>query len=208
MGLLDKLFGKSKDTEQKQNNMLDTSSLKKTSKMMDEQNFWNIVEKSLKETTNQDDQEAWLIKELQKLTLEEIIGFRLRTDKLLYDTYTSEMWCAGYLMNGGCSDDCFEYFRCWIISRGTDIYNKVKQNPDSLIDEVVDGQNWYDFESFWYVAIKAFETSTGKDLYDFIDNDNFTTSEGNYPPIEFNWKEDDPETMKKICPKLFDKFFE
>ena len=76
----------------------------------------------------------------------EMIGFRLYTDKLLYDTYNSEMWCAGYIMNEGCSDDSFEYFRNWVISRGKDTYLKAKENPDYLINEVVDGAEFYDFE--------------------------------------------------------------
>jgi hypothetical protein len=210
MGLFDKVFGRSEKTQQKQDKLNDISIPGKTSQMMDEQKFWNLIERSLQNSTNQDEQEPWLISELQKLSNEEIIGFRLRTDKLLYDTYTSEMWCAGFVMNGGCSDDGFEYFRCWIISRGENVYNEAKNNPDSLINEVVDGQVWYDveFESFWYVALEAFERKTGKDLYDFIDYDNFTTREGNYPDIELNWQEDNPETMKRICPRLFEKFFE
>jgi hypothetical protein len=83
---------------------------------------------------------------------------------------------------------------------------KSKANPDSLIDEVVESRDLYDFESFWYVALKAFEINTGENLYDCINYDDFTTWEGKYPAIEFNWQEDHPETMEKICPKLFKKF--
>ena len=181
--------------------------LEKTSKMLDENIFWNIIDLSLKNTNNIDDQEIFLVQEIEKLTPEEIIGFRLRTDKLLYDTYNSEMWCAGYLMNGGCSDDGFEYFRNWVISRGKDVYLNAKKNPDTLISEVLEENDEYDFESFWYVAIDALKNKTGKDLYDYIDYDNFKTREGNYPEFEFNWEEEKPETMKSICPKLFEKFW-
>ena len=86
--------------------------LKPTAEMMGEEQFWAIVQTAVDEAG--DDEEAYLEvakRELSKLSLKEMIGFRLRTDKLLYDSYTSEMWCAGYLMNGGCSDDGFEYFR-------------------------------------------------------------------------------------------------
>ena len=134
-----------------------------------------------------------------------MIGFRLRTDKLLYDTYNSEMWCAGYIMNGGCSDDGFEYFRNWVISRGKETYYKARQNPDNLISEADKGADMYEFESFWYVALEAFEQKTGRDLYDYIDDEHFKTKEGNYPHIEFTWQEEKPESMKKICPQLFEK---
>ncbi len=48
---------------------------------------------------------------------------------------------------------------------------------------------------------------TGKSLYDNIDYDTFQEREGNYPQFEFNWEEDKPESMKKICPQLFDKLW-
>ncbi|MEP5340858.1 MAG: DUF4240 domain-containing protein [Algibacter sp.] len=205
MGIFDKLFGKNKSNK-KEKPKTYNQEIEKTSEMLDETVFWNIVDLSIKNTKNQDDQERYLVKEIGKLTLKQMIGFRLRTDKLLYDTYNSKMWCAGYIMNGGCSDDGFEYFRNWIISRGKKTYYKAKENPDSLITEFIEGDEYYDFESFWYVALTAFENKTGKELYDYI-SDDFKTNEGNYPNFEFTWKEEEPETMKAICPVLFDKMW-
>jgi hypothetical protein len=184
---------------------MDTTKLEKTAEMLNEDQYWRIIDLSLKKTKDQDEQEQFLIKEIGKLTPKEIIGFRLRTDKLLYDTYNSEMWCAGYIMNGGCSDDGFEYFRNWVISRGKDVYYNAKKNPDDLVTQVDEETEEYEFESFWYVALEAFTKKTGKVLYDYIDNDKFKTKEGNYPKIKFTWEEEKPETMKKICPKLYKK---
>lgn len=205
MGIFDKFFGK-KEPAKKETPKTNNQEIEKTSEMLDETIFWNIVDSSIKNTKNQDAQERYLVKEIEKLTPKQMIGFRLRTDKLLYDIYNSEMWCAGYIMNGGCSDDGFEYFRNWIISRGKDTYYKAKENPDSLISEFVEGEEYYEFESFWYVALTAFENKTGKELYDYI-SDDFKTNEGNYPNFEFTWKEEEPETMKAICPKLFEKMW-
>jgi len=208
MGLFDKLFGKKNNSEQQEHEAnADTSELTKTAEMLDEDLYWAIIDKSLKNTKNQEAQEQFLIKEIGKLTPKQMIGFRLRTDKLLYDTYNSEMWCAAYIMNGGCSDDGFEYFRNWVISRGKEIYYKAKQNPDNLISEVDENEEMYEFESFWYVALEAFQEKTGKDLYDYIDEDNFKTKEGKYPQIEFTWQEENPESMEKICPKLYNKLW-
>jgi hypothetical protein len=181
----------------------DTTLLSKTSEMLNEDRYWQIIEKSLNATSNQDAQEQFLIAEICKLSPKEMIGFRLRTDKLLYDTYNSEMWCAGYIMNGGSSDDGFEYFRCWVISRGKDTYYKAKANPDYLVNEMIAHAAYYEFESFWYVALDAFKHTTGQDLYNYIDYDKFKTAEGYYPNITFTWQEDNPESMEKICPQLF-----
>ena len=182
--------------------------LEKTAEMLDEAQFWSLVEASLKNTKNQAEQEAFLIQALEKLTPKELIGFRLRTDKLLYDTYDSRMWCAGYLMNGGCSDDGFEYFRNWVISRGKEVYEKAKENPDSLIDQKDCAEDdLFDFESFWYVALEAFENQTGEELYDYIDEENFEFTEDNYPSFEFDWNDDEPESMQKLCPQLYAHFW-
>lgn len=185
--------------------------LKPTAEMMDEEQFWAIVQTAVDEAGNDEDEYLEVAKrELSKLSLKEMIGFRLRTDKLLYDSYTSEMWCAGYLMNGGCSDDGFEYFRLWVISRGRKAYEAAMANPDNLIDYIGDDDemDFFAFESFWYVALEAFEEVVDAELYDYIDDENFKTCEGNYPNFEFNWEEDDPESMQKLCPRLFEKFWE
>lgn len=183
--------------------------LKPTAEMMDEEQFWAIVQTAVDEAGDDEDEYLELVKrELSKLSLKEMIGFRLRTDKLLYDSYTSEMWCAGYLMNGGCSDDGFEYFRLWVISRGRKVYEAAMANPDNLIDYIDDDaeMDFFEFELFWYVALEAFEEVVDAELYDYIDDENFKTREGNYPNFEFNWEEDEPESMQKLCPRLFEKF--
>ena len=185
--------------------------LKPTAEMMDEEQFWAIVQTAIDEAGNDEDEYLEVAKrELSKLSLKEMIGFRLRTDKLLYDSYTSEMWCAGYLMNGGCSDDGFEYFRLWVISRGRKAYEAAMANPDNLIDYIGDDDemDFFEFELFWYVALEAFEEAVDAELYDYVDDDNFKTCEGNYPNFEFNWEEDEPESMQKLCPRLFEKFWE
>ena len=183
--------------------------LKPTAEMMNEDQFWAIVQKAVDEAGDDEDEYLEVVMhELSKLSLKEMVGFRLRTDKLLYDSYTSEMWCAGYLMNGGCSDDGFEYFRLWVISRGRKVYEAALANLDNLIDYIAEDAevDFFEFELFWYAAIDAFEEATEADLYDYIDDDNFTTREGNYPNFEFNWDEEDPESMKKLCPRLFERF--
>lgn len=196
-----------KPTNTKNNSeTFDTTQLVKTGEMLDEDLFWEIIDKSLKNTSGQDAQEQFLIQEIKQLSPTQIVGFRLRTDKLLYDTYNSEIWCAGHLMNGGCSDDGFEYFRNWVISRGKKAYYQAIKNPDNLITEVDKDIEIYEFENFWYVALEAFSQKTGRNLYDYIDNENFNTREGQYPALMFDWEEENPESMKKICPKLYAKF--
>jgi len=183
---------------------LPNQEIKKSGKMLDETLFWSIIDLSIQNSPSEYEQEIYLVNQIEKLSTEEIIGFKLRTDKLLSETYTSEMWCAGYIMNGGCSDDGFEYFRNWIISRGKETFYSAKETPDNLISEYLENKFEYEFEGFWYVAITAFQNQTGTDLNDYISED-FYKNEVHYKPIDITWEEDRPETMKAICPKLYEK---
>ena len=207
MGIFDKLFGKNEQQSNTRSSLIDISHLEKTSKMLDEDLYWEIIDKSLKNTSNQDEQEKYLIAEISKLNLHEIIGFKLRTEELHSDTYTSEMWCAAYVLRGGCGDDSFDYFLYWLISRGKNAYYKTQNNPDDLIDFVIEGEEDYDFESFSYIPIDVFEKKTGKELYDYVEYE-LDSKESGRPDIDFNWNDEDPESMKKICPRLFERFLE
>ena len=170
--------------------------------MMDEDQYWRMIETSLKNSHDGDSQRENLIMQLEHLDPVDIIRFRLRTDKLLYDTYTSEMWCAAYLLNGGCSDDGFEYFRLWLVSRGKDVYEAAKENPDWLVTQLDEDTEVGFFEDLWYVADYAFDQRTMNKLHEWVD-ESFKYNEANYPQMNFNWSEDDPESMKKICPNLY-----
>jgi len=202
MGLFDKLFTKNKKKPDPSPSTKNKA-VHPTSKLLDEIAYWKIVDESLKVSNTLQEQEAFLINRLQQLSVEDIIGFRLRTDQLLHDTYTSEMWCAAYIMNEGCPDDMFEYFRNWVISRGKETYYLAKENPDTLVAQFNPNVDFFEFEEFWTVANEAFGKITNLDLYDYIAED-FKKGEGHYPEIEFTWDEDEPETLQAICPKLFD----
>ena len=68
----------------------------------------------------------------------------------------------------------------------------------------LEGCEEYAFELFGYVAMDAFEEVTGEELLDTMEDSGIV--EVAFIPIEFNWKRDDPESMIKICPQLYDKF--
>ena len=204
MGFFSKLFG---GEEKPQPKPLD---LKPISEMIDEDRYWQIIhDTKARAGGDQGRQEDLLVEALEKLPLQDIVGFRLRTDKLLFDTYDPHLWCAGYIMNGGLSDDGFEYFRLWLIDQGREVFERAKADPDSLADYEpdVDPDLGYDFEVLSYVADKAFENKTGGHwLYEYIDGENFPYRAGDYPELQFTWQEDNPESMRTLCPKLLAKY--
>ncbi len=48
-----------------------------------------------------------------------------------------DLWGAGALLLGGCSDDSFEYVRCWIIGRGRDRWELARLDPERLCVELL-----------------------------------------------------------------------
>lgn len=182
-----------------------TDSIPLIGKPMDEDQFWAIVDKSPKHESF-DDQEEYLIGALKRLSPEDIIRFYLRQSILMQESYRSDFWCACYIMNGGCSDDGFDYFRDWAISRGRAVFESAMKNPDNLTDLPKEWVGYYEFEAFAYVPIEAFEQLTGRELYSYIDEEEFQKYSKGYQDFEFTWNESDPSSMEAICPRLFKKF--
>ncbi|MCP4137544.1 MAG: DUF4240 domain-containing protein [bacterium] len=175
---------------------------------MPEDTFWGLIDESLSKTSTSEEQIEYLQKQMLSLEEEAIIGFHYQFDKVYFNSYTSELWATAYVACGGCSDDGFDYFRCWVISRGKDVYNNALKNPDSLVTEFdkLSDDDFPELEDMLSLADDAISQKTGKDFYDIIDN--YEDDLNGYPSMKFNWEEDNEESMKKICPKVFEKYWE
>src|SRR5262252_4130867 len=85
---------------------------------MDLDAFWRIVEDARSGASDDEDFLRRIGSRLHMLKPEELLEFESRRSKLDADSYSWRLWGAAYLMNDGCSDDCFDYFRAWLISQG------------------------------------------------------------------------------------------
>jgi len=186
MGILRNLFGGKNNTPPP------------AGKEMNEDLFWQIIAGSRRGDPPQDEQQEKLTGKLSSLTPAEIISFYLTMDRLLDDIHTSSTWCAAYIMNEGCSDDGFDYFCAWVLSLGKETYYAAKKDPDNLVTVLREDSDEHEFEGMLYVAAEAYETKTGKSMYDQLPE--LIRKNAN---VEIEWDEDDPESMKKICPRLF-----
>ena len=78
-------------------------------------------------------------------------------------SYTWELWGAAHVIQGWASDDTFEYFRCWLISKGRRVFERVLADPDSLADILApDSQGDLEFEGFAYIARNVWGEKVGK----------------------------------------------
>ena len=145
------------------------SALKKISTPLDEKTYWNCIDSVIKHPAKRFDMTNELIKEVEKLSLEEIKGFHLRTQQLVNNIRSSSLHNIAIRLNdGSCSDDGFDYFINWLISQGKEVYYSAKEKPEFLINKYGIG-GMYSFEEFSYLADYAFESKTGKDLFSYLD---------------------------------------
>lgn len=184
---------------------------------MTENDYWKIIEKSLKESDGSiDKQNQSLLKIFEGLDKEQLIGFCYHWVELYRKAYTSELWAAAYVVRGGCGDDSFHYFRCWLTTRSRKTYYNALDNPDSLTSEFRKYKYQDEIQSDSIrVLVEEYYKQKYPDeleLEEVIDEEyeeKFDTK-GEMEMsrmIAFNWRENDEESIINICPNLFKEYW-
>jgi hypothetical protein len=135
-----------------------------TGQLMDEDEFWKIIEDSRAASLNHYDTQVVRLKTLLlKLNPGEIEKFDNTFTALLAASYDWKLWGAAYVINGGCSDDCFDYFREYLIGHGKEKFYQALKDPESCAPWIKseDVENW---EGLRYCAMDAYAQKTGRDL--------------------------------------------
>jgi hypothetical protein len=142
---------------------LSGAAVSSTKVIMDENTFWQIIEAAKTSAgPSYDARPEALEAQLTPLALESLTAFQRRYESYLIRANRWDLWGAAYLMNGGCSDDGFKYFRDWLISEGRGTYESALANPESL--EVFPRREYFELESFGYAASKVFARKGGGEL--------------------------------------------
>ena len=164
--------------------------------------FWQLIQESLNESNGElKDQHEVLVTKLSKYEPEEIIEFDKIFNKFYVESYTSDLWAAAYIINGGCYDDDFDYFRSWLISRGKKVYEESINNPGGLVDVIsIYEAGDVEFEDFLYIASDAYKVRTSQnDFYNKV-------IRIAVPKINLTWSENEEE-LEKMFPGLVEKFW-
>ena len=170
--------------------------------IMNEEQFWTIIENS--------DKGKNLERELMKLSEAELFVFKFYWwDYFHAKSYNQALWAVAYTVLSGCGDDGFDYFRFWLVSRGKEVFMAAMKDPDSLVDEFNDltDDEYPMWEEICYVAYEVFEKKFGKEMDDSDVDVEIDKKELLRPEIKFEWEEDDEESIKKICPRTFEKWW-
>ena len=171
---------------------------------MDQQQFWDIIQDSLR-AGNTEDQLDFLSDQLEKLPKEELLDFDYIYRQLHEDCYTWDIWAAAYTIQGGCSDDGFFDFRSWLVAQGKGVFEKALKNSDSLVDlgrEKLEESE--EAEDFYYVAADAYQELTEKEIETDSTYKEVPCKE---VPDGKDWDEENLDELKARNPEVFRMFW-
>jgi hypothetical protein len=167
--------------------------------VMDEATFWRLVADTRAAAGDDTDRQSELLDaRLRRLPAEQIAAFERIRRSLDRRAYTWDVWGAAYVVEDGCSDDCFRDFRGYLISLGRRPYETALRDPDSLAPTLEDAETG-DWENADDVAPDAYESVTGED----IPGDSSDLS-GN--PRGTPWEDDQAEALVQRYPRLAARF--
>lgn len=164
---------------------------------VDTTQFWSLIDTA--RTKSAEDQDVFLEcleKHLTQLSPEAILAFHQCFERRMRESYHADLWGAAYLLNSGCSDDGFDYFRCWLISRGELPFYQALKQPNSLNDI-----GYGEWEGLWSVAALAYEAKSGK-----LDFDDQLGEPEPFELIGTLWEED--SELAERFPQLYDLYFD
>jgi Protein of unknown function (DUF4240) len=162
---------------------------------------WNLIEQARTDRARTGDDVAdALVRLLAQRPPAEILTFDQPLWELLAVSYRADLWAAAYLINGGASDDGFEYFRGWLIAQGRAVFERALADPNSLaavpaVRAAADEGDELEDEDVLRVVWTAYRSVTGQE-----------PPSGNHsirlPDIAFDFDFDDEAEMSRRLPRL------
>ncbi|WP_299472465.1 DUF4240 domain-containing protein [uncultured Roseibium sp.] len=163
-------------------------------RVMDIDLFWEIIGTP---------GESGALEQIEAAT-DRLASFKARAikafDELFHDldarAYRDDVWSLAVLLRGGCSDDDFEGFRCWLILQGRDVFEAVLKDPDAF-DVTLFGEDTSPCDALRDIPSLAYEMRTGKAL-----------NRKKRPPLRLtgtDWREEDvPDRLPRVVAALGD----
>jgi len=161
--------------------------------------FWRLIGDTREAAGGDTGRQSELLEErLSRLPPNQIVDFERRRHRLDQRAYSWDLWGGAYVIEDGCSDDCFRDFRAYLISLGRPAYEAALRDPDSLAPIVQDAEEG-DWENADDVAPDAYGDATGEDFPR-------DTSDVSGDPRGEPWDDEQQETLVERYPRLAARF--
>ncbi|MGR6916638.1 DUF4240 domain-containing protein [[Actinomadura] parvosata] len=167
---------------------------------MDTTRYWQLVEDARAGAKDEWEVAARLSERLSALPPAEIIAAQQAFWDLMTASYRAPLWGAAYMINGGCSDDGFDYFRGWLVTQGREVFEQVVAGPDSLaglpvIQEAAADRAEKHCEAMLGAAYNAYRAATGEEP----PHGSYTIR---YPALDPDWGFDFEEQRDELSRRL------
>ena len=164
---------------------------------MTKDTFWNIIDEARSSDAECEQIAVNVSDRLCMMPPTDILAFCRHLDECLAESYRYDLWAVAYIVNGGCSDDGFEYFRGWLISQGREYFETALTQPERAADHAEPGRDDYECEDILYTAPTLYHQIVGQPL---------PLSEVRWPsqPIGTPWSDDD---LEALYPALYERYF-
>ncbi|MER8222691.1 DUF4240 domain-containing protein [Streptomyces sp. NPDC094143] len=170
---------------------------------MDETEFWELVDDAREAAEGDPEEQAdLLVERLARLDPDSVLDFARHFESRYNRAYRWDLWGAAWVLLDGASDDAFDFFRCWLIGQGREVFEGALHDPDALadllgdFDEEIDG----DGEELGYAADEAYEQLTGVVAPDLEIPPPPAEPEGT--PLDF----EDERLLAERYPRLWERF--
>jgi hypothetical protein len=170
-----------------------------SSAVMNQARFWQLTGQARIDAGNDTGRQSELLKQrLAKLPPPSILKFDRIRHSFDVRAYSYDIWGAAYVIEDGCSDDCFRDFRGYLISLGRGPYEAALQNPDSLAAVAQDAEtgNWEGADN---PSPDAYASATGSDFP--IDEPDLSGTPRGKP-----FDENDTAALAARYPRLYARF--
>lgn len=171
------------------------------------EDFWQLIDRARAGVGGEPDAvAARAVALLAERDPADIVGYAQHQRRVLVASYRVDLWGAAYLINGGASDDGFEYFRGWLMTQGREVFARAVADPDSLAElpqvraASLSGEE-FECEDMLAVAWEAYRKATATELPSVQDA-------APVPDLNDFWDFDDEEEARRRLPKLAALFVE
>jgi hypothetical protein len=166
---------------------------------MTRDSFWNLIARSgPRGRDDKHEQSKELQRLLEDLPAKEIIAFHNHLLKVMREAYRADLWDVIYIVDGGCSDDGFDYFRSWLVLQGKETFYCVLANPRLIANYARRGFALTD-QSLGSAVLRAYEAKAGSIGIPY---------DGPRGPGKLKGKLLDDEGRRKKYPVLWKRFIE
>jgi len=130
---------------------------------MSEELFWKLINESRNASDSESDFLDVLKDKLEAFSPPEIKNFKKHFLEKINELYRWDIWALAYIVRRGCGDDGFDYYRAWVISRGKESFESVKNMQMEKLQSLF-AQEEPQLEEMYYVANEAYENKKNEEM--------------------------------------------